>query len=153
MDIDRLVNSHLWLVKQCVENALRRHPTADRDQLESDAMLALFRKAQKYRDGIGSFATFAEPRVKGACADALRAMGRKRTAELVYEPVAAHKADWSDWWAWALGLLTDPQRAVLGLILLGHAQVAISRAMGCSERNVSQIKGYAIDRIRKAMMA
>lgn len=86
-DVSKLVTDHLYLVRRYVRHyapMLKRQ--ADADGMESDAMLALVRKAQEYRDGIGSFETFAGPRVKGACVDALRTANGRQTAALVYEP-------------------------------------------------------------------
>lgn len=159
-DTDRLVNAHLWLVWKHVKRyaPMLRNPSY-RDDMTSDAMLALVKAAQRYDAAGEKFVFWAERFVKGACLDRLRvANGSRRvtkveTVELKYSPPVNDRGlelvDVKD----AAGRIVRRIKSLQSQVLVLHhrrgmARKDIATFLGVSEGRVSQLIHEAYARIR-----
>lgn len=161
-DVAKLVTDYFGVVRKYVRifgPRLKDH--GQRQQMESFAAETLWRAAKAYRPEWGSFINFASLRVRGACVDFLRnangyRLKRERPQFIgLNRTLAVHdrQDDRSDWWERVTAGLDDVSRAVIGLLRNECNQSAISRVLGCSERNVGLLRDKAFNKIRLAAVS
>jgi RNA polymerase sigma factor (sigma-70 family) len=164
-DVDRLVNSHLWLVRAYLKVFARKlRKSCFRDDMESNGVFSLFLAAREYDHRRGRFENFASAYVRGACIDTLRSLNQSRrknkteAGELVADVATADAGhERADAKIDALGLLrlanVDERLAMRRHFLEEMPMARVAKSMGLTESRVCQLVHSGARRIRKSVAA
>lgn len=144
--------------------APRLNSPSHRDQMESDAYLALFKAAQRYKPERGGFFGYASQCVNGACIDCLREVNRsRRKYQVRFSPLEhAHDAaaqddgqrmiEVKDLAQHCLQMLKGKQtETVRRYFFDGKTMDEVGREMGVTKANVAAHVKKARRRVRERM--
>lgn len=163
-DVAKLVTDHWHIANQCVRKYARKVRDADRAEVESAAVCALGRAAQRW-DGRIPFKHYAGSQVSLACRSAVQACntlgkGRERRPwprSLVVDVPCTDEGpsliESADWWMWVMGALNLFERRVVNRMLGGENGAEIARDRGVDPRTVNHTKEGAFRKLRLAVAA
>ena len=162
-----LVTNHYHVAKRSAATFLRNHRKLDRDEVESDACLALCRAAQHYDPERGEFAPFAAAFIQNRLRDTGRRLALQAGRHVSLEDPAnapaleaAVSCDPDEAVALpselmamrrAVDSLSPNVTAVLAGTITGIRDIEMSERLGVSSESVRKIRERGISRLRSRL--